>query len=218
VPTGNFGNVFAGWLAQKMGDPIDNLTLATNENDILSRFFNTGEYSLGAVKPTHSPSMDIQVASNFERFLYYRLEQDAAAVRTYMASFKQNGSITPPPAPSTDLHIAAGSGSNAATIATIKEIYDKYNYVLDPHTAVAVKVGRELAAEGPLVCLATAHPAKFPDAITEALGREDLGHHPRVDALSGLPSRSERLPADRETIRNYVVKTLSARQIAGATG
>ena len=138
VPTGNFGDIFAGYMAYRMGLPIDKLVLATNENDILARYFNTGVYSLGDVAPTLSPSMDIQVASNFERYLYYLAGEDAATLKSWMAGFKATGSLATPGA----AHgcFAAGRGDTAMTLAAIREYWDRYRYLLDPHTAAELSI------------------------------------------------------------------------------
>ena len=206
VPTGNFGDIFAGYIAKKMGAPIRRLVLATNENDILSRFFNTGEYSRGKVSPTLSPSMDIQVASNFERYLYYRVGRDTAKVRELMDAFAKDGCIR---LPGKDGEMAAGRGDTAATLATIRDFHDKYGYILDPHTAVGVSVAQSLPLEGmPTICLATAHPAKFPGAITQALGA-DLARHPTLDALKSLELRRVKLEPKREVIESYVDSELA---------
>ena len=145
VPTGNFGDIFAGWLAAKMGLPITQLILATNENDILSVFFNTGRYARGDVKFTISPSMDIQVASNFERFLFYRLGQSAEALREAMESFAQCGAFhLDDGAPIDDL-ICARAVGREETLATIAAVHEEEGYLLDPHTAV----GRSCRASSP---------------------------------------------------------------------
>jgi threonine synthase len=209
VPTGNFGDIFAGYMAWKMGLPIDTLVLATNENDILSRYLTTGVYRLGDVAPTLSPSMDIQVASNFERYLYYLAGEDAAKLKHWMAEFKAKGSLTTPGA--THGCLVAGRGDTALTLATIREYWDRYRYLLDPHTAVGVAVGSQfLDASVPMICLATAHPAKFGAAIMRATG-EDLAHHPLLDALSGLPTRMDVVPAE-----TAVIAALVKSVIAGA--
>ena len=202
VPTGNFGDIFAGYVALKMGAPIDKLVLATNENDILSRYFNTGVYSVGEVAPTLSPSMDIQVASNFERYLYYLADGDPVRLTHWMNGFKETGSLTPdaPPQPC----ICAGRGDTESTIKTIREFWDSCNYLLDPHTAVGVSVGLRFMEEGiPMICLATAHPAKFGDAIIQATGK-DLAHHPILDALSDLPTRVRTVPANKDAVAEIV--------------
>jgi threonine synthase len=201
VPTGNFGDIFAGYVAMRLGAPVSRLILATNENDILARFFNTGTYSLGEVFATSSPSMDIQVASNFERYLYYRVGEDAARVRGLMAEFGKTGQIS---LDGTDPAIVAGSGSQVQTLKTIATYYHDHGYLLDPHTAVGVSVAeRFLDDKIPTVCLATAHPAKFPDTIREAVG-EDVAHHPILDALAGLPTRCTVLPATKDAIQTFM--------------
>ena len=202
VPTGNFGDIFAGYVALKMGLPIDKLVLATNENDILARYFNTGIYSAGAVAPTLSPSMDIQVASNFERYLYYLAGEDAAVLKRWMAEFKTTGLLKTGAAP--QARIVAGRGDTEMTLAAIREYWDKYRYLLDPHTAVGVAVGsRFLDAAAPMICLATAHPAKFGDAVIRATG-QDLAHHPILDALAELPTRMQVVPANKEAVAAIV--------------
>ena len=208
VPTGNFGDIFAGYVACRMGLPVDKLVLATNENDILTRYFNTGVYSLGDVAPTLSPSMDIQVASNFERYLYYLAGESAATLKSWMAQFKAVGSLTTLGA----AHgcIVAGRGDTEMTLGAIREYWTRYRYLLDPHTAVGVSVAsRFLDPAVPMICLATAHPAKFGEAILRATG-QDLAHHPILDALSGLPTRMEVVPADADTVAAIIKKTLAA--------
>ncbi|MCE9613305.1 MAG: threonine synthase [Lentisphaerae bacterium] len=206
VPTGNFGDIFAGWIALRMGLPISKLVLATNENNILSRFFRTGEYRMGTVHTTLSPSMDIQVASNFERYLYYRVGENAERLRDLMASFARDGALhIEPSRGGVDPLIEAGQGDRAATLETIREFYRESGYLLDPHTAVGVHVGRHHLAGGePMICLATAHPAKFSAAIREAIG-EDVTHHPILDALEGAATRATTLPAETAAVRDYVV-------------
>jgi threonine synthase len=206
VPTGNFGDVFAGYLAARMGLPVSRLVVATNENDILARFFQTGEYRRGAVQATISPSMDIQVASNFERYLYHRLGQDPAAVRELMRRFAVEGRFTVPLGADgrVDPLFAAGRGDTAGTLETIRDVYRAHGYLLDPHTAVGVRVAHEhLEPREPMVCLATAHPAKFSQAIQDALG-QDLAHHPALDALLPLPTRCVVLPASDHEVRHYL--------------
>ena len=210
VPTGNFGDILAGWYATQMGAPISKLILATNENDILSRFFNTGVYSLGAVHHTLSPAMDIQVASNFERYLYYKVGCDAAGLSRLMAEFSQTGSLQIEPDRSglVDPAVAAGMGSKQQCLETIRKYYEQYGYLLDPHTAVGVAVAESQGLAGePVICLATAHPAKFPDAIKQATGM-DLAHHPKIDALKNLPTRCEVLPNDKEALRRFIIDTI----------
>ena len=206
VPTGNFGDIFAGYVAQRMGVPISRLVLATNENDILARAFLKGDYSQGTVHATISPSMDIQVASNFERYLYYRVNEDAAALRGLMASFAATGRLALPPErqDADDGCIVAGTANTAQTLATIRDIHRHHGYLLDPHTAVGVYVAQAYLRDGdPMICLATAHPAKFGQAIQEATGR-DLAHHPILDALMNLPTRCTVLPASDSAVRGFM--------------
>lgn len=210
VPTGNFGDIFAGYVAWKMGLPVERLVLATNENDILSRFFQNGVYQGGQVLPTLSPSMDIQVASNFERYLFDRAAGDGRQVVAWMETFKRMGRLDVPIATGAEAVICAGRGDTAATLATIRDFWKQHHYLLDPHTAVGVHVGlQQLDSAVPMICLATAHPAKFGDAILKATG-EDLAHHPLLDALVKLPTRVTRLPADRRVIADYVSRAITA--------
>jgi threonine synthase len=203
VPTGNFGDIFAGWLAARMGLPIDRLVLATNENDILAVFFDTGVYRRGDVHFTVSPSMDIQVASNFERFLYYLLGEDPERLRVTMGEFAERGELVLPREDDLDPLLRARSVGAEETLATIRAVWEAEDYLLDPHTAVGVAAGRALRTESPLVCLATAHPAKFPESVLEAVGR-DVAHHPRVDGLADLPARSTTLPAEEATVKAFL--------------
>lgn len=206
VPTGNFGDVLAGYYAQQMGLPITKLVLATNENDILARFFQTGEYSKGKVVLTISPSMDIQVASNFERYLFDKVNRDATALRHLMKTFSEHGSLRVPvkPGHSVDDLFAAGVGTTDTTLATIRRYHREHGYLLDPHTAVGVHVAEQhLHRDEPMICLATAHPAKFPQAIHDAVGA-DIARHPALEKLKHAPTRSVDQPNDLEAIRNYV--------------
>ncbi len=206
VPTGNFGDIFAGYIAKRMGLPIRRLILATNENDILSRFVGRGDYSIADVVETPAPSMDIQLASNFERYLYYLMDEDTSKVRQAMADFSKTGKLVFDA--SLQQRVAqdflSGSATRAETIATIRDFYQKTGYVLDPHTAIGVKVGQEKAGgECPLICLATAHPAKFGAAVQEAI---DLA--PTMPAsLAGIeqrPSRCEIIDAETDAVRRFI--------------
>jgi threonine synthase len=157
VPTGNFGNVLSGWMLQKMGVPIRGFRVATNQNDLLHRLFTTGEYRIGAVKPSLAPSMDIQVASNFERFLYYSAGGDAAQVTGIMGAIKASGVYR---FPSFNRDTFTSSRCEDAEIpGIIRHVHATYGYVVDPHTACAFK---DLDPSRPSVVLATANPAKFP--------------------------------------------------------
>ena len=191
VPTGNFGDIFAGYCAKRMGLPIANLVIATNANDILARTLETGTYETGAVVATISPSMDIQVSSNFERLLFESLDRDAPGLKRLMNGLAQSGSFTIPPRAMAAIReiFAAGRASEAETSATIATVESEAGYLLDPHTAVAVTVaGRLELGAAPVITLATAHPAKFPAAVKAATGVE-----PALPAwLSDLYERQER--------------------------
>ncbi|MBA2848117.1 threonine synthase [Thermosulfuriphilus ammonigenes] len=210
VPTGNFGDIFAGYVARRIlgRERIPLLMLATNENDILTRFVNQGDYSLGKVVSTISPSMDIQVASNFERYLYHLLGEDPIRVREAMEVFSREGRLRFGPEELARVRedFASVSVSQEETRETIASFYQETGYVLDPHTAVGVRAGLRLLDRGhPVVCLATAHPAKFPEAVAEA-----IGHPPRrPPALEGLEERPRRvtiLPADIKAVKEFVAQ------------
>jgi len=206
VPTGNFGDIFAGYMACRMGLPVSRLVLATNTNDILTRFFNTGIYELGRLTQTLSPSMDIQVASNFERYLYYRVGSDPDRLSRMMATFGATGRLEVPLAEGTvmDELFLAGSADDDRAVAAIGEVYKTHGYLADPHTAVGISVAADHLVPGePMICLATAHPAKFGEAVLRATG-EDLAHHPILDALQGLPTRCDVLPAEAGRVREYI--------------
>lgn len=207
VPTGNFGDIFAGYIAKRMGAPVSRLILATNENDILSRFFNTGEYSIGTVSPTLSPSMDIQVASNFERYLYYRVGKDTAKVRDLMAQFAAEGKIQVEGA---DEEFCAGRGDTAMTLAAIRKYKQEAGYLLDPHGAVGVAVAEtEILGDAPIICLETAHPGKFPAAIDQALPETPgLAFHAGLESLKPLPLRKTILDPKRQVIEDFMKDNL----------
>ena len=205
VPTGNFGDIFAGYVAMRMGAPISRLILATNENDILARFFNTGVYCKGPVHQTSSPSMDIQVASNFERYLYYRTGADSAMVGALLERFAATGCLE---VAGSDPCFTAGCATTAETAAAIRRYYRQFGYLLDPHTAVGVAVAeRFLRPDEPMICLATAHPAKFPAAIHAALG-QDVARHPQLAGLLDLPTRCTVLPASAAAVQEFIRQTL----------
>jgi len=211
VPTGNFGNIFAAYIARKMGVPLGRLILGTNENNILSVFFNSGDYRRGAVHHTISPSMDIQVASNFERFLYFGFGEDGSRVCDFMSQFSDKGAASAPAEMLRDQPISATAIDTAQTLSVIERVHAQHGYVLDPHTAVGVAAADELvplaSRERPLVCIATAHPAKFPDAISKALPGVHA-NHPRLEELKSLPERVTELPATDSAIRNYMEANL----------
>jgi threonine synthase len=172
VPTGNFGNVFAGLAAKRMGLAIDRLVIATNENDIMDRTLKTGSYTITGVHATQSPSMDIQVSSNFERLVYLANKGDAAAVRAHMESLKQSGNfkLQAEAIKSIRNEFDSSATSEKATAETIAKVLKETGELLDPHTAVGYAVATQCNTTSPMVTLATAHPAKFPDAVQAASG------------------------------------------------
>ncbi len=208
VPTGNFGDIFAGYVARRMlGSRIERLVLATNENDILTRFVRRGDYSLGRVTPTISPSMDIQVASNFERYLYYLYGENPALVREAMERFREEGrlSFSEEEVARVQEDFLSVSVNQQETIETIRSFYEETGYVLDPHTAVGVRAGLYFQNELPMICLATAHPAKFPEAVSQAIGREPE-RPPALQDLEKMPRREVILPAEVEVVRRFVAQ------------
>ncbi len=210
VPTGNFGNIFAGIAVRAMGVPIARFVLATNDNDILARFFRTGVYQRGQVHHTLSPSMDIQVASNFERFLYLRFNRDPERVRAFMAKFASDGAASLDDGRPVDSAITSVAVDTEQTLATMRDVYTRHGYVVDPHTAVGIAAARACpppAGAAATICMAAAHPAKFPEAVGQALG--DLSgvaaaRHPALDRLDPADSRRTVLPANRDAVMDYV--------------
>jgi|TARA_B100001123_G_scaffold418051_1_gene521534 threonine synthase len=203
VPTGNFGNICAGYIARRMGFPIHRLILATNENDILARFFSTGVYRRGSVHQTLSPSMDIQVASNFERYVYYLFEEDSQKLKIFMKTFADNESVEIKDYGKLNDCFVATRVDTSETLSTISNIHSKYGYVIDPHTAVGVAAALRVNIDTPIVSLATAHPSKFPESVKRAIGQLPI-NHPRLEQLNDLEERKVTLPADEMTIRRYL--------------
>jgi threonine synthase len=210
VPTGNFGDIFAGYIARQMGLPIEKLVIATNQNDILHRTLETGAYTTEGVVPSISPSMDIQVSSNFERALYYAYAQDGAAVAQQMDSLKADGSfkISQGAIDALTETYASGRVSEAETTTMIQDATVSMGELLCPHSAVGVKIAVQHLGETPMITLATAHPAKFPAAVQDA-----TGIHPDLpERMGDLLDRDERmteLPGDVE-----IIKTLIRERIA----
>jgi threonine synthase len=220
VPTGNFGDVYAGYVATRMGLPVDRLVVATNVNDILARTFATGSYELRDVVATTSPSMDIQVSSNFERLLFDAYNRDASAVRALMGSLAQSRrfQVSSQALKQMRALFTADRASEQESAATIRAWQREAEYCVDPHTAIGLAVAEKEARDPsvPMVVLSTAHPAKFPDAVEAACGvRPAL-----PDWLADLPSRKERvtvLPADQAAVEAYVAKaSRAAREGAAA--
>ena len=190
VPTGNFGDIFAGYIARKMGLPIEQLVIATNQNDILDRAIKSGDYKTNGVKPSISPSMDIQVSSNFERALFDAYGRDGTAVAALMDEMKIGGfSISQGALQMLRETFASGRCSEEETRATITHAYATTGEVLCPHSAVGVKVAEEHLGQVPMITLATAHPAKFPDAVEAAMGTRPA----LPDRMADLFDRPERM-------------------------
>lgn len=214
VPTGNFGDIYAGYVAKKMGLPVERLIIGTNINDILARTLETGSYEVRSVAATTSPSMDIQVSSNFERLLFDAGARDPDAVRAMMASLRQSGQFTI--APEALAHIRskfdAGTTDEDAVAGTMRQTLKESGYLLDPHTAVAVSAARRAHHDPatPMVVLSTAHPAKFPESVTAITGITPA----LPPALATLMTDSERmtpLPNDAAAVARYIRDALEAR-------
>ena len=207
VPTGNFGNVFAAYAARRMGLPIEALVVGSNSNDILTRFFESGRMAISEVMPTYSPSMDIQVSSNFERLLYDALGGDGKAVARTMTAFRETGAFA-----LGDNELAGLTGlfaghrlDDAGTLAEMKRVYEECGEILDPHSAIGVAAARARWSDPavPIVALATAHPAKFPAAVEKALGvTPELP--PSMADLLERPERYESLPNDLAAVQAFV--------------
>jgi threonine synthase len=215
VPTGNFGDIFAGFVARKMGLPIETLTIATNDNDILARTVATGRYEMHAVVPTSSPSMDIQISSNFERYLFEATGRDAGMIRQKMASLKQSGAFDlGSAAAALRQDFNAGIASEAEVANAIRRVKAESGYLFDPHSACAV-VALETAAPPrsvPEIVLATAHPAKFPDAMLAITG-ERPALPPRLSRLMTDRERIVPLPNSQTAIETYI--DANARAVKG---
>jgi threonine synthase len=208
VPTGNFGDILAGYIAKRMGLPVEQLIIATNTNDILARTLATGSYELKSVEATQSPSMDIQISSNFERLLFEAYGRDADAIRRLMANLQQSGRFTIDEVPLRAIRaeFTAQSVSETETTGEIARVFKETGTLIDPHTAIGVRAGRDALAKNahtPVIALGTAHPAKFPDAIEKATGqRPGLPAH-----LSDLFKKEERftvLPNDQAAIETFI--------------
>jgi threonine synthase len=218
VPTGNFGDVFAGYAAQRMGLPIDRLVIATNINDILARTLETGTYDVREVVPTVSPSMDIQVSSNFERLMFEAYGRDARPVKTAMGALAQSRHFSLTAAAMAEIRktFTANRADEDDTAAAIRATRRETGYLADPHTAVALAVAEKERCDPavPMVVLSTAHPAKFPDAVAKACGVTPA----LPEWLGDLMSRKENitvLPADQGAVERFVIsKSRAAR--AGA--
>jgi threonine synthase len=213
VPTGNFGDVYAGYVASRMGLPVDRLVVATNVNDILARTVATGTYDLREVMPTSSPSMDIQVASNFERLLFEVYGRDGGAVRALMASLAQSRQFTLSGKALAGIreNFSAGRADEQETAATMRTMLRETGEFVDPHTAVGIAVAEKETRDPsvPMIVLSTAHAAKFPDAVEAACGvRPQL-----PEWLADLDQRAERmtaLPVDQGAVETHILSTSRA--------
>ena len=216
VPTGNFGNVYSAYVARQMGLPISRLIVASNRNDILYRFFTHGDMSISAVEPSLSPSMDIQVSSNFERLIFDLLDRDGAAVEEAMRVFRQDGVLPDAQKLSDDARglFEAQRLDDDETLEVIRDVYAQSGVLVDPHTAVGIGAARKSTRDGhKRVVLATAHPAKFPDAVEKATGvRPELPAH--LSDLLERPEQAETIGNDVAAVRAYVRAHAAARQTA----
>ncbi|MCB1752228.1 MAG: threonine synthase [Gammaproteobacteria bacterium] len=209
VPTGNFGDIFAGYVAMRMGLPVERLVLATNRNDILSRFVNSGIYQAREVHHTISPSMDIQISSNFERYLYYLMDRNADKVAGLMEQMRREGrlSVPEPLRGQVAALFHAEAVGEEETLEQIATTWREEGYILDPHTAVGVRAAKAFPGA---VCLATAHPAKFGAAVQRAIGSEA----PPPASLQGLMEKETRcqiLAADTGVVKSFIQRKLNER-------
>jgi threonine synthase len=202
VPSGNFGNIYAGYVARSMGLPIRSLILASNENDVLDEFFRTGRYRVRKkAQETSSPSMDISKASNFERYVFDLVGRDGARVKELYRQLDAQGEFELPP---TNAAFVSGRSTHADRLRTIQQIFDKFGVMIDPHTADGVKVGLEHREPGiALVCLETALPAKFAATLREALGREPQ-RPAGFENLEKLPQRFTVMEPDAAAVKRYI--------------
>lgn len=230
VPTGNFGDILAGYYAQRMGLPVEKLVVCTNDNDVLHRFLQTGEYRKCPALPTLAPSMDISVSSNFERYLYYLADESPSVLKSWMDTFESTGVLRVPAEVLSRARkdFSSHASSEAKIVATMGTLYRDEKYLVCPHTATAVAglqaytlpaVSHSLSPDIPpvqpvLVCLATAHPAKFEHAVQRAMRfiGEDAVAPPRpveLDALFNLPTRRVQIPNSLSAVEQIVRATLN---------
>ena len=214
VPTGNFGDVFAGYAAKQMGAPIEKLVIATNTNNILHRFMQTGTMMMEAVVPTHSPSMDIAISSNFERLLFDVVGRDSETLRTHMENLAQQGQFTVGDDVMGKLRetFVSGEADDRRTEKAISFAHQQHGMLMDPHTAVGFAVAQDILNKprsslsgSDVICLSTAHPAKFPEVVEKCTGQ----HPPLPDHLADLFDRPERiyvLPNDLHAVQTFIRK------------
>jgi threonine synthase len=208
VPTGNFGDILAGWAAKRMGLPVERLMIGTNANDILARTLGSGSYEIRGVEPTTSPSMDIQISSNFERLLFEAYGRDGETIRRLMGNLNQSRAFMIDAEPLSRIReeFSAEAVNEDNVVAEMAETYRSTGYVLDPHSAIATRAGRALLKDNPevpVVALSTAHPAKFPDAVERATGvRPALPPH-----MADLMERRESftvLPNEQAAVERFI--------------
>lgn len=207
VPTGNFGNIYAGFVARRMGAPIRNLIIASNRNDILTRTYHTGIMRCDPVAPSLSPSMDIQISSNFERYLYEAAGRDSKLLTTMMNAFRNQKTVALP----SDMHhhfqndFIAQSANDEETLMAMRKVYDQTGIIIDPHTAVGVAAASKLglADHHPLIHLACAHPAKFEETVMKALGVAP-SLPPHFEILKEKPERFVVLPNNIDSVAEYI--------------
>jgi len=213
VPTGNFGDILAGYYSKRMGLPIGKLIVATNENDILHRFFTKGEYHRYDIAETISPSMDICVSSNFERYLYHLAGDDPTTLASWMGAFESTGKITLTGKKLEEARkdFLSARADTAMTLQIIKEYNDKHQYMLCPHSAVGVSAIHQLGeVNSATVCLATAHEAKFPDACKRAV--DPLPTPPtQLSQLFSMKTRSSRCPNDLKVVQSFMESRIEQR-------
>ena len=209
VPTGNFGDVYAGYVAKKMGLPIDKLIVATNENDILQRVINTGEYKPDKVKPSLSPSMDIQVSSNFERLLFYILDKDDQKVASLMKNLKDKGSFKLSKEEINKIRkdFKAEKISDSETLSIIKEVYDKEKFIIDPHTATAFGAINKIGELKDTVALGTAHPYKFLETVKKATGENIEAPH-QLKKFIDKDEKFDIIENNNEKIKKYILNNV----------
>ncbi|HTQ77142.1 MAG TPA: threonine synthase [Burkholderiales bacterium] len=209
VPSGNFGNIYAGWVARQMGLPVRRLILASNENDVLDEFFRTGRYRVRkSAVATSSPSMDISKASNFERYAFDLLNRNSNQLKSLWSSLEENGEFDLTAIPRAGF--VSGRSTHADRVATIRALHAKYGVTIDPHTADGVKIGLAHREPGvPLICLETALPAKFAETIREALGA-DPGRPAGFENLESRPQRFEVIEPDAAAVKRAIERAARA--------
>ena len=214
VPTGNFGDIFAGYLAHKMGLPIEQLVIATNRNDILHRCISNNDHSKQKLHHSLSPSMDIMVSSNFERLLFDLYDRDGQAIQTLMNQFARGVMTLKEEALAVARELFDSHAvSDAETVALIKSVYDSAGYLLDPHTAIGLAAARNTQRnqETPMVCLATAHPAKFPEAVNKAVASLEIPLPAHMVDLFERPEDYQVLADDIDIMQSYIANSLKTR-------